>query len=65
MDGPERGMGSGGECGGLFCFAFTFTFIFTLLLELTTVGEADDSIEKRKESQGDERARRWIGECEK
>ena len=29
--------------------------------ELTTVGEADDSIEKRKESQGDERARRWIG----
>ena len=29
--------------------------------ELTTVGEADDSIEKRKESQGDERARRWMG----
>ena len=28
--------------------------------ELTTVGEADDSIEKRKESQGDEGARRWI-----
>ena len=29
--------------------------------ELTTVGEADASIEKRKESRGDERARRWIG----
>ena len=25
------------------------------------MGEADGSIEKRKESRGDERARRWIG----
>ena len=30
MDGPERGIGSGGECCGLFCFVFTFTFIFAL-----------------------------------
>ena len=29
--------------------------------KLTAVGEADDSIEKREESQGDERAGRWIG----
>ena len=30
MDSPERGIGSGGECCRLFCFAFTFTFIFAL-----------------------------------
>ena len=30
MDGPERGIGSGGKCCGLFCFVFTFTFIFAL-----------------------------------
>ena len=30
MDGSERGIGSGGECCGLFCFAFTFAFIFAL-----------------------------------
>ena len=33
MDGPERGIGSGGECCGLFCFVFTFTFMLCPYLQ--------------------------------